>query len=145
VLTRVPPHANYVVDLLPAMLLIAGGGLVLPALAALAMSGAGPDDAGLISGVFNTGQQVGMAIGVAVLSTVAAARTRDLLAAGESRAAALTGGYHVAFGVAAGLLLAAFAIALVTLRRPAARIDPDDVPVADDVMTGSPAACLTGC
>ncbi|WP_329427106.1 DHA2 family efflux MFS transporter permease subunit [Streptosporangium sp. NBC_01495] len=117
-LTRVPVDANYVTDLLPVMLLVAGAGLVLPALTTLGMSGARADDAGLASGLFNTTQQIGMAVGVAVLSTLAARRTEELLSAGESGAAALTGGYHLAFGIAAALLLAAFTVALVVLRQP---------------------------
>ncbi|HBF83534.1 MAG TPA: MFS transporter, partial [Streptomyces sp.] len=64
-LTRVPEQARYVTDLLPVMLLAAGFGLALPALTALGMSGARDDDAGLASGVFNTTQQIGMALGVA--------------------------------------------------------------------------------
>jgi len=60
----------------------------------------------------------GMAVGVAVLSTLAARRTEELLSAGESAASALTGGYHLAFGIAAALLGAAFAVALVVLRQP---------------------------
>jgi Na+/melibiose symporter-like transporter len=117
-LTRVPVHANYLTDLLPVMLLAAGFGLALPALTTLGMSGAGDDDAGLASGVFNTTQQIGMALGVAVLSTLAASRTDRLLAGGDSRAAALTGGYHLAFTVGAGLLIAAFGIAFTMLRQP---------------------------
>ena len=74
-LTRVPVHADYVTDLLPVMLLAAGFGLALPALTTLGMSGAEADDAGLASGLFNTTQQIGMALGVAVLSTLAASRT----------------------------------------------------------------------
>ncbi|MEV6301875.1 MFS transporter [Actinoplanes sp. NPDC051861] len=111
-LSRIPVHADYVTHLLPVMLLISGGGLVLPALATLGMSGARESDAGLASGLFNTTQQVGMAIGVAVLSTLAAARTGDLLAAGQDQAAALTGGYRLAFTISAGLLAAAFAVGL---------------------------------
>ncbi|MGI5273593.1 MFS transporter [Nonomuraea sp. CA-218870] len=118
-LTRVPVQASYVTDLLPVMLLIAGGGLVLPALATLGMSAARPDDAGLVSGLFNTTQQIGMALGVAVLSTMAASRTGDLLARGLTDAAALTGGYRLAFGIAAGLLLSALVVALTVLRPPA--------------------------
>ncbi|WP_031157817.1 MFS transporter [Streptosporangium roseum] len=117
-LTRVPVNADYVTDLLPVMLLIAGGGLVLPALTTLGMSGARADDAGLASGLFNTTQQIGMAIGVAVLSTLAASRTEELLSAGSDEAAALTGGYHLAFGIAAALLVAAFIVALTVLRQP---------------------------
>jgi hypothetical protein len=116
-LTRVPVHANYLTDLLPVMLLAAGFGLALPALTTLGMSGAGADDAGLASGLFNTTQQIGMATGVAVLSTLAASRTDGLLADGESQAAALTGGYHLAFTVGAGLLIAAFVVAFTVLRQ----------------------------
>jgi len=115
VLARLPVDAAYAVDLLPVMLLAAGFGLALPALTALGMSGARTGDAGLVSGVFNTTQQIGMALGVAVLSAVAAARADGLLVAGASQAAALTGGYRTAFAVGAGLLAAAFAVALGVL------------------------------
>jgi len=117
-LARVPAHADYATDLLPVMLLAAGFGLALPALTALGMSGARDDDAGLVSGLFNTTQQIGMALGVAVLSTLAASRTDRLHAAGRSRAEALTGGYHLAFTVGAGLLAAAFVVAFTVLRQP---------------------------
>jgi predicted MFS family arabinose efflux permease len=119
-LTRVPVDASYATDLLPVMLLAGGAGLVLPAVTSLGMSGARDDDAGLASGVFNTTQQIGMALGVAVLTTLAASRTEHLLDAGRTGPAALTGGFHLAFGVGAGLLVTAFAIALLVLRgRPA--------------------------
>ncbi|WP_393059516.1 DHA2 family efflux MFS transporter permease subunit [Streptomyces sp. LN549] len=117
-LTRLPVHAHYATDLLPVMFLAAGFGLALPALTTLGMSGAGEEDAGLASGLFNTTQQIGMAIGVAVLSTLAASRTDTLLADGSSRAEALTGGYHLAFAVGSGLLATAFLVALAVLRRP---------------------------
>ncbi|GAA4234630.1 MFS transporter [Actinomadura meridiana] len=117
-LTSVPVHAEYVTDLLPAFVLIAGGGLVLPSLTGLGMSSARPDDAGVASGLFTTVQQVGMALGVAVLTTLAASRTADLRADGQDAAAALTGGYRLAFGVSTGLLVGALAVALLVLRRP---------------------------
>ncbi|WP_062345545.1 MFS transporter [Herbidospora yilanensis] len=119
-LTRVPVEAVYVTDLLPVMLLIAGGGLVLPALTNLGMSDARDDDAGLASGLFNTTQQIGMALGVAVASTLAAGRTESLLGEGAPGAVALTEGYRLAFTVSAGLLAVAFVVALVVLR-PATR------------------------
>jgi EmrB/QacA subfamily drug resistance transporter len=125
-LARVPVNASYVTDLLPVMVLLAGGGLVLPALTALGMSGARQDDAGLASGVFNTTQQIGMALGVAVLSTLAASRTEALLGDGKSQAAALTGGYHLAFATSAGLLVAAFLVALIVLREPKAATPEHD-------------------
>ncbi|MGF0316519.1 MFS transporter [Nocardia fluminea] len=115
-LTRLPVDAGYLTDVLPVMVAVSGGGLVLPALTALGMSGADADDAGLASGLFNTTQQVGMAIGVAVLSTLAAARTGTELVAGAADAAALTSGYRLAFTVAAGLLVAALIISLTVLR-----------------------------
>ncbi|MEU7013108.1 MFS transporter [Streptomyces sp. NPDC046385] len=117
-LARLPVHASYTVDLLPVMLLGAGFGLALPALTALGMSGAKEADAGLASGLFNTTQQIGMALGIAVLSTLAAARTEALTTAGRPTAEALTGGYHLAFAVGAGLLVAAFGLALTLLRTP---------------------------
>ncbi|MFD0888226.1 MFS transporter, partial [Streptosporangium algeriense] len=117
-LTRLPVRADYVTDLLPVMLLAAGFGLALPALTTLGMSGAGQRDAGLASGVFNTTQQIGMALGVAVLSTLAASRTGDLLAGGADRAEALTGGYRLAFTAGTGLLAAALVVAFLVLREP---------------------------
>ncbi|QGZ50146.1 DHA2 family efflux MFS transporter permease subunit [Streptomyces sp. QHH-9511] len=120
-LTQVPVNASYVTDLLPVMLLAAGFGLALPALTSLGMSGAKEEDAGLASGLFNTTQQIGMALGIAVLSTLAASRTESLTAAGRPAPEALTGGYHLAFAVGAGLLLAALAVAFTMLRRPEPR------------------------
>ncbi|MCU7820515.1 MFS transporter [Kitasatospora sp. DSM 101779] len=114
-LVRLPVHAHYATDLLPVMLLAAGFGLALPALTTLAMSGADEHDAGLASGLFNTTQQIGMAIGVVVLATLAAARTSALSTAGRTTAEALTEGYRLAFAVGTGLLLAAAAVAAALL------------------------------
>ncbi|MFD7655750.1 MFS transporter [Actinosynnema sp. NPDC059797] len=120
VLRAVPVDADYVTDLLPVMLLIAGGGLVLPALASLGMADAAPGEEGLVSGLFNTTQQIGMATGVAVLSTLAAARTGEVRAGGAAEPVALTAGYQVAFTTSAGLLAAGFLVALLVLRKRAA-------------------------
>ncbi|GII76993.1 MFS transporter [Sphaerisporangium rufum] len=119
-LARLPVGARYPTDLLPVMLLAAGFGLALPALTTLGMSGAGEHDAGLVSGLFNTTQQIGMALGVAVLSTLAAARTGGLLDAGAAPDAALTAGYRLAFLVGAGLLTAALLVAGTLPHRAAA-------------------------
>lgn len=127
-LTRLPVDASYPVDLLPTMLLAGGFGLAISALTALGMSGAGPVDAGVASGLFNTGQQVGGALGVAVLTAFAAARTRNLLADGHDRASALTGGFHLAFGIGTCLLIVAFTVAATVLRRP--KTIPADDPAA---------------
>jgi hypothetical protein len=105
------------VDLFPVMLLFgAGAGVSFPALMMLAMSGATPSDAGLASGLVNTTAQVGGAIGLAVLATVSAERTQSLLADGESQAAALTGGFHVAYLIGAALAFVGIAAAVFVLR-----------------------------
>jgi EmrB/QacA subfamily drug resistance transporter len=121
-LTRLPAHSAYVAHVLPTMLLAGGFGLAISALTALGMSDAGRHDAGVASGLFNTTQQVGGALGVAVLSTLAAGRTRALLAGGDASVhgirAAATGGFHLAFGIGAGLLAAAFVLAVIVLRQP---------------------------
>jgi hypothetical protein len=105
------------------MLLLGGFGLAIPALTTLGMSGATAADAGLASGLFNTTQQVGAALGVAVLATLAAGRTAQLRARGTGAAAALAGGYHLAFAVGACVIAAALVLALVALRRTA-RLQP---------------------
>jgi hypothetical protein len=98
------------------LLLGTGAGLSFPALMTLAMSGATPSDAGLASGLVNTTVQVGGAIGLAVLATLATERTSGLLADGESRAAALNSGYHLAYLIGAALVAVAVVAAMVVLR-----------------------------
>ena len=111
---RAPVDSTYLVDVLPVMVLLGvGAGLVFPALMTLAMSGATRSDSGLASGLVNTTQQVGGALGLAVLATLATTRTDSLLADGEATASALTDGYHLAFTVGAGLV--AFGILLTVL------------------------------
>ena len=135
-LTRVPVHASYAPDLLPSMVLLGvGAGLVFPSLMTLAMSAATAEDSGLASGLVNTTQQVGGALGLAVLATLSTTRTTSLLSHGSSNAVALTDGYHLAFTIAAVLLLAAIAIGLVALRPGAAQpavSESGPVGVADD-------------
>ncbi|MGH9137283.1 MAG: MFS transporter [Acidimicrobiales bacterium] len=114
---RAPVDANYVVDVLPVMVLLGvGGGLSFPTLMNLAMSGATDEDSGLASGLVNTTQQVGGALGLAVLATLSTSRTDQLLDGGETTAAALTGGFHLAFAVGAVLVVAGIVLAAVLLR-----------------------------
>jgi MFS family permease len=116
--TRVRVDADYVSGILPAMLLLGvGAGLSFPSLMTLAMSGVAPSDSGLASGLVNTTQQVGGALGLAVIATLSTSRTDGLLADGASTASALTGGYHLAFGIGAGLVAFA-AVLAATLLRP---------------------------
>jgi len=119
VFARTPIDGTYLVDVLPAMILMGlGTGLAFPSLMTLAMSGATPADSGLASGLVNTSVQVGGAIGLAVLATLATERTEGLLADGEATAAALNSGYHLAYLIGAGLVVAAIAV-VVTVLEPA--------------------------
>jgi MFS family permease len=102
------------------VLLGAGAGMCFPALMTVAMSGATQRDAGLASGLVNTTAQVGGALGLAVLATLSASHSDKLIARGETTAAALTGGYHLAFWIAAGLVLAGIGVSLTVLRPQAA-------------------------
>jgi EmrB/QacA subfamily drug resistance transporter len=117
---RTPVDASYLVDVMPPMVLIGlGAGLGFPSLMTLAMSGATPSDSGLASGLVNTSVQVGGAVGLAVLATLATERTDGLLADGKSMAEALNGGYHLAYVVGALLVGVAIVVALTVLRPPA--------------------------
>jgi EmrB/QacA subfamily drug resistance transporter len=118
-LTR-PPVGSYVVDVLPSMVVLGiGAGLALPAVTTLMMSDATPEDAGLASGLANTSQQIGGALGTAVLAALAAARTDAATAAGASPIEALTSGYQLAFFTSALAVAAAVAVTVTVLRRHA--------------------------
>jgi EmrB/QacA subfamily drug resistance transporter len=127
---QTPVAATYATDILPAMLLIGlGAGLGFPSLMTLAMSGATPSDAGLASGLVNTSVQVGGAIGLAVLATLASQRTSDRLAAGASNNAALNSGYHLAYLTGAALITVALLTAALVLRpvpAPAGHAPPSE-------------------
>jgi EmrB/QacA subfamily drug resistance transporter len=115
---RAPVDGSYLTDLLPVMIPLGiGAGLFFPAVTTLAMSGVTPSQSGLASGLLNTSLQVGGSIGLAVLATLAATRTDNLAADGTSTASALTGGYHFAFVIAAGLVVAAMLVTVAVLWR----------------------------
>ncbi len=146
-LARTPVDASYVVDLLPAMILMGlGSGLGFPSLMTLAMSGATERDSGLASGLVNTSVQVGGAIGLAILATFATERTNALLADGEAAAEALNAGYHLAYLIGAGLVVAAIAIAVGLLREEAPAAAPEPVPEPAVAVAGAadrPAVTVT--
>jgi EmrB/QacA subfamily drug resistance transporter len=115
--TRLPVDGSWAGHfLLPSLLASAGLGLTLVSSTVAAMAGARPDERGLASGLLNTSRLLGGALGLAVLSTVASTRAGDLLAVGHPRAAALTGGFHLAFALGAGMCLGGAVLALVLLR-----------------------------
>jgi EmrB/QacA subfamily drug resistance transporter len=117
---RTPVDGNYVTDLMPPMILLGlGAGTGFPALMMLAMSGATRSDSGLASGLVNTSVQVGGAIGLAVLATLATERTDGLLADGTAHDAALNSGYHLAYLIGAALVLTAVGVAVTVLQSTA--------------------------
>ena len=134
--TQAPVAGSYVYHVFPVMVLLGtGAGLCFPALMTLAMSGATPEDAGLASGLINTTAQVGGALGLAVLATLSASRSSVLIGDGETNVAALTSGYHLAFGIGAALVVVAIAIALSVLEpernaEPEADMDPTECEAA---------------
>ncbi|MEA2210435.1 MAG: hypothetical protein QOF83_383 [Solirubrobacteraceae bacterium] len=136
--SRAPMHAQYLADLLPAMVALGiGAGLAFPALMTLAMSTATPEDSGLVSGLVNTTQQVGGALGLAVLATLSATQTSTARADSRTLPYALTDGYHLAFTIGTGLVIVGIALATVLLRPERARaIDGDlaEAPMAEDVL-----------
>jgi EmrB/QacA subfamily drug resistance transporter len=123
--TQIPVDGNYARDLLGGYLLF-GFGLAFAFIpvSIAALAGVGPREAGLASGILNTSQQVGGAIGVAIATSVAVSHTTHLLQTGDSQAAALTGGYSLAFWVIAGISAAGAVAALVLVRS-------DEVPVQE--------------
>jgi hypothetical protein len=135
--SRVPVDASYFVDVMPALLLFGiGAGLAFPSLVTLAMSGATEHDSGLASGLVNTTQQVGGAFGLAVLASLSTTRTDTLLGTGLAEGPALTSGYQLAFTIGAGLVVAAFVIAVTVLQPAEAGAERDEAeelgsPVAD--------------
>ena len=134
---RAPVDGSFVVDVLPAMILLGlGAGMAFNPVLLAAMSDVEPTEAGLASGVVNTSFMMGGALGLAVLASVAASRTDSLLSSGESQAAALTGGYHVAFLVGALFAFGAAALGGLLLRQGAyaaahPELEPDGEPSAE--------------
>jgi EmrB/QacA subfamily drug resistance transporter len=112
-------NARYFPDLLPALVPLGiGAGIAFPALMTLAMSTATPEDSGLISGLVNTSQQVGGAIGLSVLASLSTSHSSALLHAGHPASAALTGGYHLAFEIGAIAVAAGLVLAIGLVRAP---------------------------
>src|SRR5436190_6744794 len=132
-LTGLPVHGSYVSDLLVGLLpMSVGMGLTFVPVTLLATAGVAPSDSGLASGLINTSQQVGGALGLAILSTLSANHATSALADGASRPEALLAGWHVGFtGGAIVLVLAAFTLVVGLRQRDLEQINVDAaVPVA---------------
>jgi MFS family permease len=95
---RAPVDGNFLIDILPGTIFFGlGGGITFNPLLLAAMGDVKPMEAGLASGVVNTSFMFGGALGLAILASLAAWRTDELLASGDGQLVALTGGYHLAF------------------------------------------------
>jgi EmrB/QacA subfamily drug resistance transporter len=117
---RAPVDGSFVVDVLPAMILLGiGAGMAFNPVLLAAMSEVAPEESGLASGVVNTAFMMGGALGLAVLASLAASRTDSLAASGHGHLAALNGGYHAALLLGAVFAVAAATIGAVFLRSPA--------------------------
>jgi hypothetical protein len=115
--TQIPVHASFASDLLPGYLLI---GFALPftfiPVSIAALAGVEPDEAGLASGLINTAQQVGGAIGVAIASSVSETHFNTLVHGGHSFGEAFTSGSALAFWVIVGIAVAGLVASLVLIR-----------------------------
>src|SRR5205823_8946433 len=114
---RAPVGGNFATDVLPGMTLLGlGAGMAFNPVLLAALSDVAPQDSGLASGVVNTSFMMGGALGLAILASLAAARTNSLVGTGLDHLAALNGGYHVAFLVAALFAACASVVGAALLR-----------------------------
>jgi EmrB/QacA subfamily drug resistance transporter len=129
--TQLSTTSTYLANVFPAIAVMSiGMGMTFVPLTLLATTKVDADDAGLASGLFNTSQQIGGALGLAVLSTLATSRTSDLIGSGVAQPTAITNGFHVAFAVGAGLLLAGIAVIAIFIRsEDVTQIDAAEVAV----------------
>jgi MFS family permease len=129
-LMRLPVHLNYAVDLLPALLLMGVGmSLSWVSVTIASLAGVSPADSGIASGISNTARQVGGAVGLAVVSTIAASY-------GGVDAADVVHGFRVAFDVLFGLSLVSVVVAaaFLTPREPQAVGVEEEAPEPELVL-----------
>jgi EmrB/QacA subfamily drug resistance transporter len=126
--TQVSVHGSYLGDLLPGFLLVAVGlGFSFVPISIAALAGIEPREAGLASGLINTTQQIGGALGIAALSTIATSRTTDAISHGSTQASALVSGFHGAFW--AGVIIAGVGVVatLTLIRRDELEAQPEPI------------------
>jgi EmrB/QacA subfamily drug resistance transporter len=129
-ISRIPVHGSYLTSLLPGLVIMAFGiGAVLVAVTTAANAGVRPDQAGLAAGLLSASQQLGTALGLAIFSAVATARTAALLHAHAQRDLALTGGFQHALLACAVFLVAA---AVIAMRAANSRGEPTAPPASAD-------------
>jgi EmrB/QacA subfamily drug resistance transporter len=129
--TQVSVDGSYLGDLLPGFLVIAAGlGFSFVPISIAALAGVHHSEAGLASGLFNTSQQIGGALGIAALSAIATSTTSDEVASGTATAQALTDGFEAAFIWGAVVAAIGIVVALVLVRRSEleASVETDEVP-----------------
>jgi MFS family permease len=115
---QIPVNGSYFANLFPGFLLTGAGlGFSFVSVSIAALSGVTSREAGLVSGLITTSQQIGGAIGLAILTTVSTTRTSNLLAEGVAAPTALTDGFRLAFGVGVGFAVIALALTFIVLRR----------------------------
>src|SRR4051812_37894341 len=120
--SQISANGSYVGDILfPSLLAAVGLGLAFVSMTVAAVSGVEGHEAGLASGLINTSQQIGGALGLAILATIANGRTDDATAAGSSAKVALTEGFQSAFAVGAGIAILGAILAIVLVSGRASR------------------------
>ena len=138
-LARIPVDGHYASDVLPGILVMSAGlGLTFVPMTLIATTGVADADAGLASGIFNSSQQIGGALGLAILSTVAASTTADALPSGTAptpaeNASALVDGFQAAFAVGSGLMIVGVLITAILVRKRDVAViqELDTVPVTN--------------
>jgi EmrB/QacA subfamily drug resistance transporter len=138
---RAPVDGQYVVDVLPSMILLGfGAGMAFNPMLLAPMNDVEPTESGLASGLVNTAFMMGGALGLAILASLAASRTNSLRDSGDDALSALTGGYHAAFLVGALFAIAAAAIGTTFLRAP----KPVPPPAPEEPAAREPVAAGVG-
>ncbi len=123
--TQISADGSYVADLLPGFFLIGVGlGFAFVPISIAALSGASEKEAGLASGLINTNQQIGGAIGLAILISISTTRADNLIDEGVAQVDALTDGYSLAFWVAAGIAILGVIVTLFALKREDLVMEP---------------------
>ncbi len=136
--TQVSVDGSYWTDLFPGFLII---GLAIPfafvPITIAALAGTKPEEAGLASGLINTSQQIGGAVGIAILSTIAVTTTDDQLSSGTSQAAAMTDGFVNAFWAGAAIAFVGVLVSIFMVR--GRDLQPQEIPIGEPALESSAA------